>query len=281
MENKLTGHGPSKARLVSRGNTTYVVKDFPITEKDRVIKEVAKMAHLHKLAKNIDLFRVPEVLEVNEFSYTMEYIQECRELNDVYPIMRTDDVCNKLIDISTIVSNEICPISKISVYEAFLNKFKAVKTQDIEYTTVIQNLPKNVNIPAGSCHGDLTFDNILVDKNFMWYLIDPVWSEAESPLWDIGKIFQSTFANWANIKSQGVLVQRSDKLNEINNQLLDRFSEKYTGEAILLATACQLSRVARWCFADTLLPIATKLLTVYNNGDASHDRCISALRGAI
>ena len=46
-------------------------------------------------------------------------------------------------------------------------------------------------IPVGTCHGDLTFSNILFNGN-NYYLIDFLDSFIESPLLDIVKLRQDT-----------------------------------------------------------------------------------------
>ena len=53
-------------------------------------------------------------------------------------------------------------------------------------------------MPVGTCHGDLTFSNILFNGN-NYYLIDFLDSFIESPLLDIVKIRQDTAYLWSTL----------------------------------------------------------------------------------
>lgn len=54
--------------------------------------------------------------------------------------------------------------------------------------------------PAGFCHGDLALDNLLVDPHGQLWIIDPLLNVYETPWWDIGKLLQSTRANWRQLR---------------------------------------------------------------------------------
>ncbi len=56
----------------------------------------------------------------------------------------------------------------------------------------------DMTIPIGSCHGDLTFSNILFNGN-NYYLIDFLDSFIESPLLDIVKLRQDTAWMWSQL----------------------------------------------------------------------------------
>lgn len=56
----------------------------------------------------------------------------------------------------------------------------------------------DMRIPVGTCHGDLTFSNILFNGN-NYYLIDFLDSFIESPLLDIVKLRQDTAWMWSQL----------------------------------------------------------------------------------
>ena len=56
----------------------------------------------------------------------------------------------------------------------------------------------DMEMPVGTCHGDLTFSNILFNGN-NYYLIDFLDSFIESPLLDIVKIRQDTAYMWSTL----------------------------------------------------------------------------------
>ena len=61
---------------------------------------------------------------------------------------------------------------------------------------------KDMLLPIGKCHGDLTFSNILFNGN-NYYLIDFLDSFIESPLLDIVKIRQDSAFLWSKLMFEG------------------------------------------------------------------------------
>jgi len=51
-------------------------------------------------------------------------------------------------------------------------------------------------IPETECHGDLTFENVLYDKNGKFVLIDMDVPDISSWYMDVGKIFQDVMGHW-------------------------------------------------------------------------------------
>jgi thiamine kinase-like enzyme len=177
-----------------------------------------------------------------------------------------------------------------NVWDAMLAKFNQLNTSDEEYNDLVKSLPQNLVFANqdGYSHGDMSFDNILYAKGDL-YLIDPAWSAIESPLWDVGKILQSVLINWQGIKRYGRAIQddRPGWMTALcykcmGNAMLDDLVKKYSFDGVLLATACQLSRVARWCFPEVLIPIIKKLLHIYfNDSKVGPDGNTDALRRII
>lgn len=87
---------------------------------------------------------------------------------------------------------------------------------------------KDMLIPVGLCHGDLTFSNILFNGN-NYYLIDFLDSFIETPLQDIIKIRQDTCYRW----SQLMYTKRYDAVrlhivfDKIDREIDTYFSNKY------------------------------------------------------
>lgn len=90
---------------------------------------------------------------------------------------------NKLTSIlASCTKNELVDINKATEY---VNR---CKNKISEFDTII--------LPIGSCHGDLTFSNILFSNNNI-YLIDFLDSFIETPLQDIVKLRQDTLYKWS------------------------------------------------------------------------------------
>lgn len=251
-------YGPSNYQVVDGVFRKY----FPKEEKDRLEKEVAKLFALGKLGSNI--FKVPQVLDIGEFHYDLEYIKDARQLNDFVGILDDDFIVDKILEI-------LNSFGEITYHSSLMNVFKDKFLQS--NIKEGENLDFGRELPIGFSHGDLTFDNILVSGE-TWYLIDPAWSSVESPLWDIGKILQTTAINWPGIKRYGKL-SRNSNLENINRLFLERIVQKFQVIDIILGLSCQLARVSRWCFRDILEPISLDLLNKYFKKD--NDECFNAL----
>lgn len=279
----LTGFGPSKVKIIEKNNYKIVRKIFPNKELDRRNKEMDKLKILKGLSTP-ELFNVPTVLDSGEengiFYYDLEYIKNAHELADCGFIFSSKSLVDRINNIIKIISSYESPVG--NVWEIMLEKFKALKTEDKNYNELINNLPLDIKFNCvGYSHGDLSFDNILyADKKL--YLIDPAWSKVESPLWDVGKIMQSVLINWGKIKNTGralgcerdgwltALIYSGSALN--SGTITGSFCEKYGIDAVILSTACQLSRVSRWCFPEVLIPIINRLLSMYLNERIDHVR---------
>ena len=270
--NILKGHGPSKAELIDKGSYQIVRKNFNIDEQRRD-REVKKLEYLELIAQ---CYKVPKVLEVgkaeNNFYYDLEYIKNSSELSIAGKYLESWFIKEQLFNI---IDNLCLVKAKDNVWTTMIDKFNEVKIIDPEYYELINSLPKNIEFKKGYSHGDLSFDNILVDGGTEFYLIDPAWSNIESPLWDVGKIMQSTLINWNGIKSTGKALgsEREDWIDNLlflksrGDTILTKLIDTFTIDGVILSTACQLSRVSRWCFSETLIPIVKNLLKLYLNGD--------------
>jgi hypothetical protein len=270
----LAGNGPSKVNIININGEKVARKKFPEAERDRCFKEYHKMRDLDKISQlSSGIFSVPTVLGINnngEF-YDMLFIDNARELNDCGFIYSSSDLRDKLLAIIDKISSY--KKSNGDLWKAMVNKFKSLKTDDKIYNDYIDHLPIKFDF-NDNCycysHGDLTFDNILYSNGIL-YLIDPVWSEVESPLWDVGKILQSCLIRWHSICKHGKQIIEEGWLTYLcysvsghsSKSLADMFFDKYGIEACMIATACQLARVSRWCYADVLIPIINEILYVF------------------
>lgn len=83
-------------------------------------------------------------------------------------------------------------------------------------------------MPVGTCHGDLTFSNILFNGN-NYYLIDFLDSFIESPLLDIVKIRQDTAYLWSTLMYHKPFdkVRLSIISEKIDTAINEYFTEKY------------------------------------------------------
>lgn len=282
MFEKLKGHGPSNVVIVAR-------KYFPFEEEDRCYRERCKIIDLKILGDECKLFKVPECLGSTRFTYDMEYIKGAVELGEIGYKYKSSDLRDRILNLIDALKNYKSSAGEI--WPVMIEKFNQLRTKNKTYNELIIDLPPKMQFPDycyGYCHGDLTFDNILVTPNDNWYLIDPVWSKVDSPLWDVGKICQSILVGWKQIKETGGIGYKDGWISALcysasghaSQSLLDALVQKYSYNGVVLSTACQLSRVARWCFSDALIPVINELLTRFFSKDSEESK-ISALPSLI
>ena len=93
----------------------------------------------------------------------------------------------------------------------------------------------NSQVPIGYCHGDLTFENIIVNNDTI-YLIDFLDSYLDSPLIDLSKILQDLYLNWSN-RNYKVHV-----LDLVRNQLIIQRIQNVIEECRINPSTLELQR---------------------------------------
>lgn len=139
--------------------------------------------------------RTPSVLEYgyNEqgrFFFDMEYIRG-RNLSSVFQKEPLSVCLDTIYKLEKIFPQNEC----VDFGECIRKKIKTFgNTINREYTDLV--LSCDWNIPSGWCHGDLTFENIIISNGNL-YLIDFLDSFVESPIVDQAKLLQDVFCYWS------------------------------------------------------------------------------------
>jgi len=109
-------------------------------------------------------------------------------------------------------------------------------------------------MPVGTCHGDLTFSNIMIASDASAIaLIDFLDSFIESPLLDIAKLRQDTLFNWTLLMSDHVQdrIRFRQIMGYIDRKLNDKFMEKsWYRHNIDLILAVNMLRIAPYSQSD-------------------------------
>lgn len=105
--------------------------------------------------------------------------------------------------------SEFCSYTSYRKVEKLFCKLLPTETQTrccrdeiIKKCSFLEGFPSQLlelvswEIPVGECHGDLTFENIIVKDNSL-YVIDFLDSFVESSLIDQSKLMQDTFCAWS------------------------------------------------------------------------------------
>lgn len=181
MSNKFIGNSGCKIFLLDSG---VIRKMSPrINYNERLMNQCKKQKNFHS-----DLIKTPKILDegyINNFYYfDMEYISGI----SFYEYCST----HNFPEIEQKIQNIFLNFNYFYDFKnEILKKCKTLKDFPIE---IVES--NNFILPHGNCHGDLTFENILV-KNEEFYFIDFLDSYIETPLIDKSKLMQDTFCFWS------------------------------------------------------------------------------------
>ena len=199
---KLEGH--------SGCNLTFVTKDGKLlvrkTSKDKNYNErLEQQCHKQINFKN-KLIKTPKINEFGLdnsglFYFEMEYIKgfKFNEFIKIKKYTQVLDVFTKILDFIFDNFNEkmIDYSNEINLKIDSITRTKLIDIHVIEQLKLYSKL----ECKHGYCHGDLTFENIVISNNDI-YLIDFLDSYIESPIIDISKLLQEFDLNWSNRNTQ-------------------------------------------------------------------------------
>lgn len=216
MKIEVKGHSGCAVDIVREGTKLYIDKKtsspgyFP-----RLIAQARKQQRAAGLFHTPSIV-VPEILAVNqssgmvsvkmEYIYSMNFV-EYFEYAGFYQIMHFIDALKALLS-EEISLSAMTRIKRDVLADKFIDVRSKCRNNpalcdDPEVSLLLEGLEtiflagmNDFEIPAGTCHGDLTFSNILFSGN-NYYLIDFLDSFVETPLMDIVKIRQDTAFGWS------------------------------------------------------------------------------------
>lgn len=142
----------------------------------------------------------------NLFYFDMEYIQGetlSQKLCNL-KVMEIIDVVNKLLTSNT--TAEYCEEkTKKTIVEKILNLKTIINCQNYDiYFSYLLAVPWN-KLPISYCHGDLTLENIIIDKKGNLIFIDFLDSFINSRYIDISKLLQDLEAGWSYRNTQNII----------------------------------------------------------------------------
>ncbi|MDE5635898.1 MAG: phosphotransferase [Muribaculaceae bacterium] len=216
MEIEVKGHSGCQIDVVREGNDLYVYKS---SRDPKYLDRLVSQAEKQRLASLPELqhIRVPRVHAIDRtddmVSVKMDYVYS-RNFVEFFEQAGFEQVTYLVEALIMYLEREIreSPLTTVS-REVVAGKFADVKkktldnyilSQDPEIQALLDRSQAvfdsltDMLIPVGTCHGDLTFSNILFNGN-NYYLIDFLDSFIESPLLDIVKIRQDTAWLWSQL----------------------------------------------------------------------------------
>ena len=213
---EVKGHSGCNIEVVREGRDLFVVKSSEDPKYlDRLVLQARKQQHAS--LPEYQHIRVPKVHEINRsenrVDVKMDYVYS-RNFVEYFEHAGFEQVDYLIGALIMYLEKEIqvSPLTKVA-RNVVTDKFDDVcsKTRanvhlhdDPEVESILEVSEKvfagltDMYIPVGTCHGDLTFSNILFNGN-NYYLIDFLDSFIESPLLDIVKLRQDTAWLWSQL----------------------------------------------------------------------------------
>lgn len=244
MNIDITGHSGCNIDIIEEDDKLLVKKS---TQDKKYLKRLElqgnKQMSDNCLTDSISNPNISEIkIDENECYILMDYIY-ANNFIDYFEKSSPQDIDHFIENFIKYIHNEInkCEIKKISK-NIFIDKFNSV-VKNCEKNELLQgsmrvksilkdcenvflNLPDEIEMPIGTCHGDLTFSNILFSSN-KFYFIDYLDSFIETPIQDIIKLRQDTKYFWSTMmyKKKYDVVRLNIIFNYIDKKITDHFSE--------------------------------------------------------
>ena len=135
------------------------------------------------------------------FYFDMEYVNGIK-FNDFIKNNSFIYVKSHFLQLITFILNNFKNENK-NFEDIILDKINHIAKTNLIDNQIIETMKINSkkDIPTGYCHGDFTFENILLSNNRI-YLIDFLDSFIDSPILDLSKLFQEFDLNWSNRNSK-------------------------------------------------------------------------------
>lgn len=216
MEIEVKGHSGCQIDVVRESGQLYVYKSSRDRKYlDRLVKQAEKQQEASK--PELQHIRVPKIHSIDrtdsQVSVKMDYIYS-RNFVEFFENAGFEQIDYLIDALIMYLEFEIrnSPLATVR-REVVTEKFADVKAKtlgnkhlegDQEIVEIMKKSQKvfdeltDMVMPVGTCHGDLTFSNILFNGN-NYYLIDFLDSFIESPLLDIVKLRQDTAWMWSQL----------------------------------------------------------------------------------
>lgn len=246
MKLDIQGHSGCDISIVTEDNELHIHKS---THDAGYVPRLVNQANKQIAASKTEYqhIRVPKIFEVaqsaTDATIKMEYIYsknfvEYFENAGFEQIKYLIGAIKYFIDLeinasmmqtvpSNILTDKMADVAR-KVEKNALLKDDADAQELVRQSSEVMDRVGDMELPVGTCHGDLTFSNILFNGN-NYYLIDFLDSFIESPLLDIVKIRQDTAYLWSTLMYHKPFdkVRLSIISEKIDNAIDEYFTGKY------------------------------------------------------
>ena len=245
MKLDIQGHSGCDISIVTEDNELHIHKS---THDPGYVKRLVNQANKQIAAYQTQYqhIRVPRIFEVEQSAtdatIKMEYIysknfveyfesagfEQIKYLIGAIKYFIDLEIGSSTIQIvpSSILTDKMADVARKVEKNVHL-KDDAEAQELVRRSSAVMNAVGDMEMPVGTCHGDLTFSNILFNGN-NYYLIDFLDSFIESPLLDIVKIRQDTAYLWSTLMYHKPF--DNVRLSIISKKIDSAIDEYFTGQ---------------------------------------------------
>lgn len=247
MKIEVKGHSGCQIDVVREGKDLFVYKS---SRDPKYLKRLVLQAEKQKDASlpRMQHIRVPEVHSIErtpeyvsvkmDYVYSrnfVEYFEQAGfeqveyliEALKNYIAYEVDNSLMQEVELS-LIADKFADVKEKTLGNPHLKGDKEIESI-LEESEKVFAAMKKIEIPVGTCHGDLTFSNILFNGN-NYFLIDFLDSFIESPLMDIVKLRQDTAWHWSPLMyvNDYDAIRMKIAFGRIDRELHRHFSETYS-----------------------------------------------------
>jgi hypothetical protein len=195
--------------IVQRNHLSYVLKTFN-TDLERASRNVEKQRLFRTLYTGSARVSAAAVLEFDIFPDHAELLMPYIEgmTGHMFSVHATRNIAQTLsASLSTLIYSELNEsldkqIETILFQEKLASVLAATQDPVLKQLVgacihVVDALPAEMTFPIGSCHGDLTLSNVILDQVSGVTLIDFLDTFLETPLQDVAKLKQDFVYGWS------------------------------------------------------------------------------------
>lgn len=201
----INGHSGFKLELLRINDKNVIRKTSP----SKILSDRLKRQSLkQKSFINYNNFTSPEIINegtLNDlyfFDSQFIYGYDFSQFFQIYDINSLKNVIFSFIDF---IENNIKNSTYNNIIDVFIEKYESTKKNiDTNINFEFKHIDnfiysyKEMNIPVGYCHGDLTFSNVILSRHSnKIYLLDFLDTFIDSPMHDIVKLRQDTQFYWS------------------------------------------------------------------------------------
>lgn len=249
-------HSLDQLEIVHHAHLSCVRKTFR-SDLGRAERNVAKQRHFRPLYTGLARVAAAEVLDFSIHEDRAELLMPYVEgmTGHMFPVHATRHIGHTLsMSLSTLLYAELNDsreeLISLSLFRSKLDAVaKSTDDGDLRALVVhasdqLASLPAQLPFPIGSCHGDLTLSNVILDPVAGVTLIDFLDTYLETPLQDVAKLKQDFVYGWSFRKEAASLGIKAEILCRYHFPRAITQIERMYPRQVWLMTVMALARIA-------------------------------------